>query len=165
MTLALAQPTMLDLLRLCHDARPDEREQYEELSGIEWIPDEVAADLYGRSGVKFVLLNHDSLPIVAGGYMPIMDGVYDSWMVGTMSNWNSHWRSITKYTRKVMNLMFTEVNARRLQTSVLASRTAACEWYVRGLLMQREGLLRGFGATGADMAMYARINEDGRIIK
>jgi hypothetical protein len=161
MTLALAQPTMLDLLRLCHDARPDEREQYEELSGIEWIPDEVAGDFFSREGVKFVLLDNDNFPIVAGGYSPVVSGVFDSWMVGTMKTWDVHWRSITKYTRKVMDLMFAEANARRLQTSVLASRFQACDWYVRGLKMQPEGILRGFGVNGADMAMYARIRENG----
>lgn len=155
----LAKPTMLDLLKLCSDARPDEIEQYQELTGNEWLMDEVANEHYNRQGTKFVLLDGD-YPIVAGGWDLLIDGVWQSWMVGTMSNWGTHWRSITKYTRRTMDAMF-EDGARRLQTCATAKRTEACEWYRRGLLMQREGVFRGWGVNGEDMVMYARVKNNG----
>jgi hypothetical protein len=154
--MTLAHPTMLDLLTLCSQARPDEIVQYEELTGEEWMIDAVANDFYNRMGVKFVLLDGDR-PIAAAGYYMLIDGVWESWMVGTMANWSTHWRSITKYSRKVMEIMFEQNNARRLQTCVMATRLKTCEWYVRGLKMHQECVLRKFGVTGEDMAIYARM--------
>ena len=152
----LMQPTMLDLLMLCSEARPDEIEQYRELTGKEWITDEVANDFYNRPGVKFALINGNT-PIVAGGFYMLIDGVWESWMVGTMNHWETHWRSITKWSRRVMDLMFSENGARRLQTCASAKRIKTCEWYTRGLKMHQEAILKGFGVTGGDMVIFARM--------
>jgi len=151
------EPTLRDLLIICHQARPDEISQYEALFGKEWDFEEVAADRFSRGGIKFVMLDEDK-PIVAGGYDLILSGVWQSWMIGTMDNWETHWRSITKNTRKVMTELL-DGGARRLQTCVLSSRKQTCEWYVRGLKMQYEGSLRQFGANGETMDMYARVKE------
>ena len=159
MSITIAKPTVLDLLLLCNQARPDEIMQYEALVGKEWVTEEVAVDFFVRDGTKFVLLEGDK-PICAGGYDLIIPGVWHSWMVGTMENWDTHWRSITKYSRRVMDGLFEE-GARRLQTCVLAERKKACEWYVRGLKMQFEGSMRNFGSNGETMDMYARIREIG----
>lgn len=153
----LAKPMLLDLLNLCAKARPDEIEQYEALLGKPWSMEEVAVDFFNRPGVKYVLLD-DNKPIVAGGYDLIIPGVWHSWMIGTPDNWEQYWRSITKYSRMVMDDLF-DGGARRLQTCVLASRVKTCEWYVRGLKMQLEGTMRGFGMKGEDMAMFSRIKE------
>jgi len=155
----LAHPTMMDLLILCHGARPDEIEQYQALTGNAWTTDGVANENYNRPGVKFVLLDDDR-PIVAGGWDMVIEGVWQSWMVGTMENWETHWRSITKYTRTTMDLMF-QNGARRLQTFATAERARACEWYVRGLKMEPEGVMRGFGANGEDMAVFAKLVRNG----
>lgn len=154
----LVQPTMLQLLTLTAQARPDEIEQYEALVAREWNVDDVANDHYNRIGVKFCLTTDDGTPVAAGGWDPIIDGVWQSWMVGTMDQWGRHWRSITKASRRVMDRL-EESGARRLQTNALASRAAACQWYVKGLKMQPEGVMRGFGMNGEDVAMFARVKE------
>jgi hypothetical protein len=88
--------------------------------------------------------------------------VYQSWMIGTDASWDHHWRGITKSTRFVMDRLLLGVDdepaiARRLQTTALASRKKACEWYERGLKMQFEGTLRGFGIGREDVVVYSRI--------
>ena len=155
--ITVAQPTLLDLLTLCHNARPDEIEQYELLSGMDWQTESVAIGLHNRDGYRFVILNDDK-PVVACGAMPLLEGTFDLWMVGTMDSWTHHWRSITKISRRIIEGIFKD-GARRVQICVLASRQKTCEWYVRGLKLQYEGTMRQFGINGADMAMYARIAE------
>ena len=156
----LVQPTMLHLLHLCSQARPDEIAQYEALVGRRWDIDAVAVDHYNRIGVKFALLAPDGMPIAAGGWDPIIPGVWQSWMVGTMDNWDRHWRSLTKATRHVMDVLMDD-GARRLQTNALASRTAACRWYEKGLKMRPEGVMHNFGVNGEAVAMYARTRPGG----
>lgn len=151
----LAQPTMLDLLRLAADARPDEIAQYEALTGREWNVDAVANEHYNRVGLKFVLVGVDGAPVVAGGYDLIIPGVWESWMIGTMDNWRLHWLPITRAARRIMDRLLAD-GARRLQTEALASRTGACDWYTHGLKMTPEGVRKGFGMNGEDVALFAR---------
>lgn len=155
--IGLCQPTIMDLLILCRNARPDEIQQYEALVGMEWDPETVAVDHFNRPGVKYVLLDDDTA-ICAGGFDQIIPGVWHAWMVGTMDNWGTHWRSITKWTRRVMEAML-EQDARRIQLCVLNSRQKACEWYVRGLKMRLEGHMQEYGSNGETMDMYARVKE------
>lgn len=153
----LTQPTLADLMMLSGEARPDEIEQYEAIVGRAWDRDTVAVGHYNRDGVKFLLADAATgQPVCAGGWDPAGPDVWQSWMVGTMTNWDQHWRSITKASRLVMQRLF-DAGARRLQTNALASRVAACRWYERGLLMQREGVMRGYGVNGEDVAMFARL--------
>lgn len=153
----LEEPTLVDLLRLCSMAREDEIEQYEALIG-KWNYEEAAMGFYGRSGIKFVLIDDSDNPVCAGGWEEVIPGVWQSWMVGTDYYWKKHWRSITKHSRKVMDELL-NAGARRLQTGALASRSKACSWYIRGLKMKPEGICRNFGFGGEDMATFARIKE------
>jgi len=110
-----------------------------------WDVDEVAINLFNRGGMKWVLLEGDT-PVCAAGVSHVVNGVWESWMVGTMSNWDKYWRSITKYTRRIINEIL-KVEATRVQIYVLATRSKTCEWYIRGLKMKFEGRMHGFGAN------------------
>lgn len=137
--------------------RPDEIEQYVALTGADKFDADVAAAAFMRTpGHKFTLLGPDGYPACAGGYEEVFPGVWQSWMVGSCEGWEHGWRSITKASRWLMDALF-DMGARRLQTNALASRTRAIEWYERGLGLVREGTMRGFGAHGEDVAIFARV--------
>ncbi len=154
----LVQPTLMDLLRLCCDARQDEIDQYEALIGP-WDYEQSALGFYTRSGIKFGLMNDEGDVVCAGGWEHVIPGVWQSWMVGTEDNWLKYWRSITKHSRLVMDALLDD-GARRLQTGALSSRTKACEWYVRGLKMKYEGTIENFGFNGENMDTFVRFQEN-----
>jgi hypothetical protein len=149
------------LLYLCDRMRADEREQHEAVvSGIPFDPDAAAVGMMKLlSGVSFTLVDDDSIPLVAGGWNEVFPGVWQSWMVGTEDAWKKHWRSITKGCRWLMDGLFREAGARRLQTNALASRAQAIEWYERSLGLVHEGTMRGYGINGEDVAMFSRVAE------
>lgn len=154
----LEQPTLEEVRYICANVREDDRQQAEAFSGKPWVADEVALGIMAKdNGVKWVA-RKDGRPFLIGGYDNVVNEVWQSWMLGTMVDWRSHWMSMTKIARRVMDVMF-EIGARRLQTFVLPSRVETCEWYVRALKMQLEGELRGYGANGETLAIYARIKE------
>jgi hypothetical protein len=158
----LVEPTMYDLLMLSSDARPDEIEQFEALVGP-WSPEYATNMWFNSDGIKFALVNDSSVAVCAGGWHRLSLGnerVYQGWMVGTMQHWERYWRSITKFSRIVMNQLLAN-GAYRLQVGCLASRESACEWYERGLLMQREAVLGKFGRHGEDMVIFRRLKESG----
>jgi len=151
--------TLFDLLWLCSRAREDEIVQYEALVGP-WNPDVAANEFWMNRGPKFAVIDEEG-PVVAGGWSPIIDGVYQSWMVGREGGWDKRWRSITKYSRRVMDAMLDKDGgiARRLQTSASESRSLACKWYEKGLRMKYEGRFENFGLNGEAMVNYALTKE------
>jgi hypothetical protein len=152
----LVNPTLMDLLALCYDAREDEKIQYEALIG-RWHYEDAALAFYQCGGRKFGLMNDEKVVVCAGGWEEQIPGVWQSWMVGTEDFWKKYWRSITKHSRRIMEQMLEQDDVRRLQTSALASRTEACEWYMRGLKMKYEGTCERFGFNGEDMDVFVRL--------
>ena len=53
-----------------------------------------------------------------------------------------------------------EMGAHRLQIIALESRVGACHWYAKGLKMQREGVIRGYGRNGENAIMFGRLRDD-----
>lgn len=159
----LANPSMVDLLKLCCNPIEEEVEQYIEMTGQDWVVDEVACDLYTKDGMKFVLLDDDNEPIAAGGFDPVIPGVWQSWMLTTPAAWTTHGLAVTKQTRKVMDRLFEPselgYRVRRVQTMALASREKACKWYEKGLRMTLESISKQFGTSGKDFACYTRLRE------
>ncbi len=154
----LVTPTLLDIMKLCASARPDEIQQYEALVGRKWELDDVVAGHQSRIGVKFALLDDAGEPVCAAGWEPVIPGVWNGWMVGTMPHWERYWRPITMHCNRIMRMLLDD-GARRLEIGALESREKTCEWYERGLKMSVEGVKRGFGVNGENMVLYARLQE------
>jgi len=152
------QPTLVDFLTICKFARPEEIEQYEALTGLEWDVESVVNHLFNKPGLKFAIVE-GNVAITVGGWEPIISGVWQSWSVGTAKYWEKYWRSITKFSRRSADYVFAAEGTRRLQIAILASRTKPCEWCVRGMKFTYESTLRGFGVGGEDVAMYVRLKE------
>jgi len=86
----------------------------------------------------------------------VRPGVVDAWLAGTLEDWQRHGRAFTRICRRQVERVLA-CGVHRVQVAALASRTAAHEWYERGLGMQREGVLRGHFADGQDAIMFSRI--------
>lgn len=155
----LTTPNLLDILRVCANPQKDEIEQHEALTGVGWDVDAVAMTLFNRSGLKFVLRDDDGNPIAIGGFDELISGVWDTWMICADGVWKKHWRVMTKTCNQLIQSLFDEANARRIQTTALLSREKACKWYVKGLRMDLESVARNFGLKGEDVACFVRFRE------
>jgi len=151
-------PTVGDFAYLAHRLRPDEREQFAAMTGKPYDP-EIAAQTYiVAHGLKYVLVSRDGLPVAAGCFEYLRDGVLETWGIGTPDAWVRYWRAITKVCRRQIDQLL-DTGTHRIQITALASRTAAHEWYIRGLGMTREGVLKGYCADGRDAVVFARTKE------
>lgn len=138
---------------LCKHMRADEVEQYEALTGKAYDAERAAVEMFQSGQIRYALHDGKGVPIVAGGYDPIIPGVWQSWMVGTQPGWEKHWRVIHRGTAWMIQQMM-DNGARRLQTSALAKRTAACAWYEK-LGMRLEGTMPEFGVGGEDVVQFS----------
>ena len=145
--------TLRDLIFLCQNMRPDEMEQLrayypeDELEDV----DRIAAAFYHRPGPRMTVLDPDGIPAVCGGWTMVSPGVWEAWMVGTMSGWRTSWRSITKTSRWMMAMLAQTQGARRFEMSAIGTRPGACQWYIDGLGMVQEGVRRARGRNGEDI--------------
>jgi len=148
-------PNVCDLLPVCFDLAPDERDQYEALFGKPYVPEEVAATLCLQEGPSwFVSLNDQ--PLAAAGFTMIRPKVYDCWMLATPAVW-AHHKVLTAYVDQAMSAMLETGTAHRLQCIALASRLRAHAWYQRCIGLAPEGTLRGYGCRGEDAILFSRV--------
>ena len=150
-------PTLPVLTYLCERARADEVEQYRELTFSSEYDPEASAVAFWRAG-KWALAVADErgVPAAAGGFEEVQPGVWQSWMVGTDEGWEKCWIDIHRATRFLTEKLVDSGLARRLQTTALAKRFEAREWYER-LGLSLEGTMRGYSASGLDVVMYGRV--------
>ncbi|TPG08321.1 hypothetical protein EAH88_11870 [Rhodanobacter glycinis] len=154
----LGFPIVQDFAYIAANMRPDEIAQYLALTGIsEYAPDVAARSMIASPGHQFVMVNSSNLPVLVGGFCPVRAGVFEGWAAGTPDGWATHWRAITKVCRGLLDDLMAN-GAHRVETFALASRTQAHEWYERSLLMQREGVLRGYFADGQDAIVFSRVS-------
>jgi len=64
--------------------------------------------------------------------------------------------SLTRSTTRYFNRIATEMKLKRLQLTVNATNLVAVRW-ANALGFTREGVLRSYGADGADHIVFARI--------
>jgi hypothetical protein len=152
------------LVYLCHQMREEEREQYTVMTGQIYHPGQAARRFINAAGdaprlCSVTVVGADGYPAVAGGYEYVSPGVWQSWMLGTAQGWAGHWRSITKASRWVADRAF-DIGAHRLQIQCLTSRRAALTWFDKALGFSPEGVMRGYGPAGQDVALYARLRGD-----
>lgn len=150
-------PTLVDILQVCVNMQPSEREQFEASYGEPYDPYRFSAEVALMVGPKWLMCVGDE-PIVVGGYQRLRPGVFQDWMVSTPKAWERPiWFGVTRHARRIMDAML-ENGAHRLQCISLASRIEAHKWY--SVLGFDSGVpLRGYGANGEDMLMFSRVQK------
>ena len=153
----VAMPLVQDYAYIAERLRPDEREQFVAFTGMDAYDPNVAARAWILTGgLAYTLIDQEGRPFALGWFEQLRPGVWETSGIGTPEGWDRHWYAITRESCRRMAALFAD-GAHRIQIIALASRTRAHEWYERGLGMQREGVLRGYCANGADAVVYSRI--------
>lgn len=144
---------MADLVYLAQRMRPDEIAQWVALTGRPYDADAMVRAL-ARLPAD-VLVGRDDRPILAGGIDLARPGVGEAWMVGTLDGWTRYGGAITRWGRRLLDGAMSG-QFHRVQTIALESRTAAHDWYVRGLGMHRECVLAGYFADGQNGVVFTK---------
>lgn len=152
------RPALADYLQVCHEACPDQIEQYEALAGDKFEPDVIATKLFLQDGPAWTIYVDDK-PVLVAGFTQIRPGVWQDWLVSNARAWEKDvYVGVSRRVRKVMDAML-KTEAHRLQCISLRSRIQAHEWY-RVLGLRQEGVLEAYGVDGQDALMFARVRAE-----
>ena len=88
------------------------------------------------------------------GYVELWRGVAEMWML-TTNHIETHPVAMTRGALRYINHIATETKLKRLQITVDVTHVVAMRW-ADALKFNREGVLRHYGADGADYMMFAR---------
>lgn len=151
--------SLFDFARVAYAMRPDEREQWCAFRGLDqYDPEACARDMLAHGPASWTLIDQQGQPFFVGGFTNQRPGVWTCWAAGTPDGWAKHWRTITRVCRSEIDILMAD-SAHRIEIISLAVRTETAEWYVRGLGMTEQALLRGYAADGRDAICYARTAE------
>jgi hypothetical protein len=152
---AYSNPFLLDFLIVAEKVPQDERDQLEAFTGEKYNAEAAAVGAWSQPGPKWVFKTDAGQPLSVAGYVQQRPGVWRDFMINTPEAFGEHWFSVTRHGIRIMNAMFQSGQAHRLECVSLASRTKAHKWY--GVLgLHKEGILRGYCASGADAVIFAR---------
>jgi hypothetical protein len=152
-----SSPIALDAIRVCIDLAPDQREHWSAMTGQSYDIDAAALGAYMQAGPKWVI-HANSRPIVFGGFVPKRPGVYQDFLLSTPEAFLPEcYFGVTRICRRLMDGML-KGGVHRLECYVPVPRVTPKlhKWYAT-LGYNKEALLHGYCASGADAFCYSRV--------
>jgi RimJ/RimL family protein N-acetyltransferase len=152
------EPMLLDYLIVASQLPQDEQELYWHMTGLNFDPDTVAAQLYAAGGRRWAFADGHAPPVAVGGYTCAGPGVWRSWFMATPEAWKPHGKDVTARVRECIASMFKDESVQRLETVTLATRTRARAWYER-IGLHYESTARAASASGQDLVTYVALRD------
>jgi hypothetical protein len=154
--LKIEEPVNLGhLLEVCINLPAEERDQFESLAQSRYDGASTAAALLVSPGPKYAVVTEEDQCIVVTGATFERPGVWRVWFLATDTAWDSYGEEVTSIAIGLMQMMFHDFGAHRLEVICKADRAKARRWYERHLRLSFEGVLRAYGADKSDFALYS----------
>jgi RimJ/RimL family protein N-acetyltransferase len=148
-------PNLWSLSGIAAQLPEEEQLLYTEMTGQEFDPDVVAAQLYLAGGVAWTFLDAGTQRLLAvGGYRQQRPGAWASWFMAHPDAWTKQYgRDLTRAVAETLQSMLSSPGVRRLETVTLASREKARRWY-ESIGLSYESTARKASASGLDLVTY-----------
>lgn len=154
--ISLRATTLDDLIALARQTPPSECELYREMTGFNFVPDTVAAQLFLAGDRRWTFADKHDRPVAVCGYSPVGNGTWRSWFLHIGEAWYPHGREVTARCCDIIAEMLADEYVQRLETTTLASRTRARAWYKR-IGLRYESTACKASASGQDLVTYVAL--------
>ena len=159
MKIELRDLILLDAIRVVLAATQEQQEHFKTTTGAEWDIDGVALGGFQTTGPKWSI-HIDGKPVAVGGFAMQRPGVYRDWFIFTPDAFTkANYLAVTRLCRKLIEHVLKN-GAHRIECLVPVSRVDSRpqldRWYTI-LGYNKEALLYGYCANGADAYCYSRV--------
>ena len=140
-------PVHIEMMELS----PFEQAYFDSLPNWLYMLEGMAALGYAYTGIKA------GRPYCSFGVMKMWPGVAEMWLIPD-ADLAQVVMSFHRAARRFSDICMSKLHLVRLQATVHSANVPGDNW-IKRMLFQEEGVLRGFGPDGSDHKMYSRIKE------
>jgi hypothetical protein len=149
--------TLADCIFVCSNMREECFKETASLSSAT-TKDGVAMDIMRQDGESYTIRNRHQKPILVGGTFYRNPGVATIWLIATNEISHRDWWVTTKFITGLIEVMFAQKTAHRIQAESIGWRHHAHKWLKRIGLTQ-DGQLKGFSSDGYDVLIFGKTKE------
>lgn len=153
----IREMTMADCIYVCLNMRD---EDYRETSDLTYAKtkEAMAHQILNQGGESYTICNRKGDPVLIGGTYYDNPNVGIIWLFATDEISKRDWWVTTKFIKELIEVMFENGTAHRIQALSIGWRKVAQKWLEKiGLV--KEGHLRGFARNGYDVLIFGKIKE------
>lgn len=110
---------------------------------------------YATNGLSCTILV-DGKPGLSFGSVAHWQGLYEMWLIVDQPTAKKYPVSLTKYSKKAVEVAEGILNPHRLQLIVRRDNFSACKW-ARAIGFEEEAIIRKYTPDGRDCVFYVRI--------
>jgi len=151
----LARPNLAQLLYLAQNMTSAEVAEHVALTGDDFDPEALAIRCHSYNGPAHVFVAGGK-PYYVGGFTLTTPHTAAAWSIAT-DECEKHVLEMTRIGRRIVHGVL-DAGVHRIQMTCLESRTMARRWY-EALGAVHEATLRGVGAGGENLVVYAIVKE------
>tara|TARA_R100000687_G_C6383151_1_gene133623 strand:+ start:230 stop:718 length:489 start_codon:yes stop_codon:yes gene_type:complete len=156
--LPVYEMSLADCAYVCQNMREDD---FKETSSLTFAKtkEAMAKVILNQGGESYTIFNRDGEPVVIGGAYYSNPKVATIWLLATDKISKRDWWMTTKFIMELMQLMFENNTAHRIQAQSIGWRHVAHKWLQR-IGLSQEGHLKGFAEDGYDVLIFGKTKEN-----
>ena len=157
-SLPVREMTLADCVYVCTNMREDD---FNETSSLTYAKtrEAMAVTIMNQGGESYTILNRKDKPVLIGGTYYTHPNLGTIWLFATDEITNRDWWVTTYFMKNLIEIMFNNETAHRVQAYSIGWRKVAHKWLQKSLGLVKEGHLRGFAANGYDVLIFGKIKE------
>jgi hypothetical protein len=155
--LPVLKMTALDCAFVCTNMREDDFLETSSLTFAKTRDAMIKATL-DEGGEHYTVLNRKGEPVIVGGTYYDNPNVATIWLFATDKITKRDWWVATKFITGLIDRMFENGMAHRIQAFSIGWRHVAHKWF-KQLGLKQEACLKGFTEDGIDVLIFSKIKE------
>jgi hypothetical protein len=155
--LPVYEMSLADCVFVCMNMREDDFRETSTLTSTK-TRDEMAKAILKQGGESYTIFNNKKKPVLIGGAYYDNPRVATIWLFATDNISLRDWWVTTKFIKGLIQLMFDNGIAHRVQAQSIGWRHYAHEW-LQKIGLTKEGHLKGFSEDGYDVLIFGKAKE------
>jgi hypothetical protein len=149
--------TVEDCAFVCSNMREECFKETKSLSFAN-TKDDIAIDILKQNGESYTISNKAGNPVLVGGTFYRNPGVATIWLIATNEISHRDWWVTTKFITGLIEVMFLQGLAHRVQAESVGWRHHAHSW-LQKIGLSKESQLNYYSTDGYDLLVFGQVKE------
>ena len=156
-SLPIRAMTVEDCAFVCSNMREECFKETQSLSFAD-TKDDIAKDIMNQNGDSYTVINKAGDPVLVGGTFYRSPGVATIWLIATNEISHRDWWAATKFITGLIEVLFLQGSAHRVQAESIGWRHHAHSWLQR-IGLSKESQMNSYSTDGYDLLVFGKTKE------